>query len=290
MEFTNITTPVSRIVQIDYSLGCVHWLNGDLFYLPNSKQDVVISEYEDPERLVFVLREVHLGHFLKPHWQTKRTGYFSFLTLWPINIGYPFDKLAGMPVLHLVDRIYFLNEEWSASWSRLEQDLILATACLKNASQFFTNRPFTPWAFGYNRPAPFHRLLKIRAQLSRDWFQVWIALLSFLIAISDKNQEDAIPTWWKILEDRGCEEFWLSGIYCFNVPNLSASVPRVGMFLNLEDRSSDLPSVEWFVTHNIPVWYPISSEILDHTRKNPTDPMSKFFHLPRYWVHGSNQD
>jgi hypothetical protein len=280
MEFTNITTPDSRIVQIDHSLGRVQRLNGDLFYSPNSKRDVVIPEYEDPDRLVFVLREVRLGHFLKPRWQTRRTGYLSFLTLRPINTGYPFDRLAGMPVPHLVDGTYLLDEERSASWSRLEQDLIWATACLRTASQFFTDRPFAPWAFGYDRPAPFRRSLKIRAQLSRDWFQVWISLLSFLIAISNKNQEDAIPTWYKILEDRGFEESWLSGIYCSNVPNFSASVPRVGTFLKLEDRSSDLPSVEWFVAHNIPVWYPISSEILDFARKNPTNPMSKFVPPP----------
>ena len=50
--------------------------------------------------------------------------------------------------------------------------------------------------------------------------------------------------------------------------------------MNLEVPSLDSPSVEWFVTRNIPVWYPISNKILDFTRKNPTNPLSKFVPPP----------
>ena len=81
MEFSNIATPDYSIAQIDHSLGRVQQLNGDLFYSPNSKQDVVIPDYEDPDQLVFVLHEVYLEHFLKPRWYTRRTGYLPFLTL-----------------------------------------------------------------------------------------------------------------------------------------------------------------------------------------------------------------
>ena len=280
MESNNITPLNHDITRINHSLGRVQQLNGHLFYSPNSTRDVVIPEYEDPDRLVFVLRKVCLRDFLKPRWQTWRTGYLSFLTLRPINTGYPFDRLAGIPVPQLVDGQYLLDEERSASWSRLEQNLIWATAFLRDSSQFITDRPFAPWAFGYSRSAPSRKVLKMRAQLSRDWFQIWIALLSFLISVSDDNPEDPIPTWYTILQSRGLEESWLSGVHCSNALNLSAYVPRVGTFLDLEDRSRTTPSVEWFVARNIPVWYPICSKILDFTRKNPTHPMSKFVPPP----------
>ena len=89
-----------------------------------------------------------------------------------------------------------------------------------------------------------------------------------------------MPFWYKVLQDKGFEESWLSGIYCSDVRNFLAFVPRVGTFLNLEVPSLDSPSVEWFVARNIPVWYPISNKILDFARKNPTNPLSKFVPPP----------
>ena len=197
MEFSIITTLDYSFAQINHSLSCIQWLHGDLFCLLNSKWDVVVPDYEDPDWLIFVLHKVYLEHFFKPYWYTRRTGYLSFLTLWPINTGYSFDRLAGMPVPQLVDGMYLLDEERSALWSGLEQHLIWAMAYLKDVLQYFTDCPFAPWAFSYDSPAPFCKVLNMRAQLSRDWSQAWITLLSFLIAICNNNIEphDAFLVW-----------------------------------------------------------------------------------------------
>jgi hypothetical protein len=159
-------------VPIHHSRGRIQLLNGDLFYSPNCQRDVVVPEYtEHPERMIFKLREVSWQQYLKPRWYTRRTGFLSFLTLRPINNGYPFDRLAGMPTLLAnSDGKFLLNEERRAAWSRLELNLAWSTSNLGRHLQLVTDRPFSAWAFAYGFTAPSYSMLKQRVRLARDWF------------------------------------------------------------------------------------------------------------------------
>ena len=229
--------------------------------------------------MIFKLREVSWESFLKPHWYTMRTGFLSFLTLRPIDTGYLFDWLAGMPSLYRnSDGKFAINDERIDAWSRLELNLIWSTANLRDHLQFFANRPFSVWAFAYNFPAPSYSLMKQRVRLSRDWFQIWIALLSFLIARTLDNPANTLPEWYSVIQKRGkVDEWFLQGISSSNLLNFSGAMPRVGTFLDLEQHHQ---GVEWFVGLNIPVWYHISSKIIDLAHKDPAHPMSNLIPPP----------
>ena len=131
-------------VPVNHSCSCIQLLNGDLFYLPNCQWDVIAPEYtEDPYWMIFKLREVKYEQFLKPRWFTKRAGFLFFLSLWPIDTGYPFDRLPGMPTLYEnPDRKFIMSDEHCAAWSRLELNLIWSTANLRDHLDFFNDCPF----------------------------------------------------------------------------------------------------------------------------------------------------
>ena len=228
------------------------------------------------------------SHFTKLAWSNswsptgipRELASSPFLTLHPINTSYPFNQLAGIATLQFEDRMYVMDEKWLVAWSRLEIKLIHATVNLKDAMGIFTDCPFASWAFGYSHPSPWHQTLKLRVQLSRDWFQVWIALLSFLISCTRQDDDNPIPMWYSTLQAyNNHEESWLNGIYSSNALNFSDAIPRVEMFLNLDNQTLT-PSIEWFVGHNIPVWYPLSTKRIDLAQKHPNDPMLRLIPPP----------
>jgi hypothetical protein len=256
---------------IDHSRGRIQLLNGHLFYSPNCQRDVVVPEFtENPHRIIFKLREVRHQQFLKPRWYTSRSGFLSFLTLRPIDTGYPFDRLAGMPTLYEdPDGKFVMSDERRAAWSRLELNLIWSTANLRDHLGFFADRPFAPWAFAYNYPAPFINTMKRRVRLSQDWFQIWIALLSYLIARTPVNYMNPEPEWYSTIRERGrVDESFLQGVSSSNALNFSGAIARVGTFLDLEDKFH-LRDVGWLVDFNIPVWYRISCKITDLAHGHP---------------------
>ena len=172
--------------KIDHSHGRVELLNGDMFYSPNPPKNggsVVLPQHYDPERHIFSLHggkpDIQWRDLLLPRWYAPRTAFLSFLALNPITTGYPFNRLAHIPTQDHTDDGYILKEEGRDSWCKLEQDLLLMTAHLRNALQLklFVDRPFAPRAFGFYRPSPTYKIMKKRAGLSRDWFQIWIAVL-----------------------------------------------------------------------------------------------------------------
>ena len=183
-------------------------------------------------------------------------------------------------MLQFEDGMYIMDEEQLIAWSRLEIKLIHAMANLRDAMGIFTDHSFAPWAFSYSCPSPLHQTLKLRVQLSRDWFQFWIALLSFLISCTRQDDNNPIPTWYSALQAyNNHEESWLNGIYSSNALNFSDAIPRVEMFLNLDNQTLT-PSIEWFVGHNIPMWYPLSTKRIDLARKHPNNLMLRLIPPP----------
>ena len=267
--------------KIDHSRGRIEILNGDIFYSPNPPMNggpVVLPKYQDPEHHIFSLHSgIQWRHLLLPRWYASRSIFLSFLTLNPVTTGYPFDRLAHIPAQDYIDGQYVLKEEGRESWSKLEQDLILITMHLRIASgsRLFVDRPFAPWAFGYSRPSQSHKVMKKRAGLSRDWFQIWIALLSYLIACLETDDNDPIPAWYILLKSNGYDELLLNGIRSSDAVNFSPDVPRVGTFLDINDASA--PPPDWFIKFGLPVWYHLSTSMINAA---PDNPWSKFVPPP----------
>lgn len=260
---------------IDHSRGRIEILDGDMFYSPNpspSEGPLVRPPYYDPDRMIFVLRSgIHRKDFLRPLWFANRTGFLSFLTVRPVNTSYPFDQLARLPTIHFIDGQYCLDPEAVEAWQRLEKNLIWATAALRNHLQLsvYVDRPFSPWALGYTLPSPSLQTMRARAQRSREWFQIWMSLLSYFIARMGPS-DDEVPSWYKVLRANGFDESWLNSIMFSDVVNFTPTVHRVGTFLDLDD--SNAPPPEWFISRGIPVWYRLQKSLL---MTDPKHPLSK---------------
>jgi len=248
--------------RIDHSCGRIEILNGDVFYSPNPNGSwVVLSEYQDPQSHIFSLHKGIQWHdFLHPHWHASRTIFLTLLTLNPIITGYPFDRLVHIPTQDCLDDQYTLKKEGQESWSRLERNLILATMYIHNAlkSKLFIDHPFASWAFSYSHPSPTHQIMKKRAALSQDWFQIWIALLSYFIACTGIHDSDTIPPWYTLLQSEGLDEWFINGIRSSDAVNFSHDVSRVGV-----------PHLAWFIQFNVPVWYHLSTSLISGTPNNP---------------------
>ena len=101
----------------------------------------------------------------------------------------------------------------------------------------------------------------------RDWFVVWMALLSYVIAgaknIYPSVKDSVILTkasWYDILLDH-FDAQWLDALYASTVCSFSPYTPRAGIFLELEVFDSYQPLPEFFCRFHVPVWYPWSSAI-----------------------------
>lgn len=87
----------------------------------------------------------------------------------------------------------------------------------------------------------------------RDWFIVWIALLSYVIAgaedIYSSVNNSAIrakPSWYEILLEH-FDARWLNALYASTICSFSPQKPRAGIFLELEVFNSNRPLPDFFV-------------------------------------------
>ncbi|KAF8800628.1 hypothetical protein BYT27DRAFT_7216907 [Phlegmacium glaucopus] len=101
----------------------------------------------------------------------------------------------------------------------------------------------------------------------RDWFVVWMALLSYTIAGAENihsSAKDSVtlakPSWYNILLEH-FDAWWLEALHASTVCSFSPHTPRAGVFLELEVFDSNQPLPEFFCRFHVPVWYPWSSDV-----------------------------
>jgi hypothetical protein len=248
---------------VDRSNGQVLVLNGDLYYSPNCTRRVALPPPDvdqGRERNIFQYREVILQHFHQPRWWTLPFGWISFIPLQPQFVGFPFDCLAHLPNrCEKIEKLGFaLPQRLVNRWRTLDAALGKATGILIKQHEIPAVRPFSPWAYGYSTAFRSHRIPLQQAAFSRDWFVVWMGLLSFLIAYTESityADAEAVPNWLQLLADLDFNQAWLAGIHRSTVCSFSSETPRAGAFLHLPPIDSRQPSVQWFCYYHIPVWY-----------------------------------
>jgi hypothetical protein len=82
--------------------------------------------------------------------------------------------------------------------------------------------------------------------------------------------ETAIPKWFHYLESQGISQFWLSSLEASTVCDFSSRCPRVGLFLDfLENEKDGQPSVQWYTSLNVPVWYPWTNRHQKAVKQRP---------------------
>ncbi len=91
----------------------------------------------------------------------------------------------------------------------------------------------------------------------RNWFAIWMAMVSLGIAVAqvhDGDKEDTlVPKWYSTFVQH-TDEALLAGIRQ-QLGQFNPLFSRAGVFLNMCS-SEEQPTVDFFVSLNIPVWYP----------------------------------
>jgi hypothetical protein len=162
-----------------------------MYYSPNCSRSVPLPEFNQAvakEQSLFMLKDPRVAYYHYPLWWTRQYGWISCLPMDPFYNGPIFKRLAFVPTqlnMHTKDGVetgYALPETLQQSWLRLESSLAFATSLMAKEYSIPTTRPFSPWALGYTHGRRSHRYTVAQAFRSRDWFTVWIGLMSYLIA------------------------------------------------------------------------------------------------------------
>ena len=93
--------------------------------------------------------------------------------------------------------------------------------------------------------------------------------LSFLFAHFQHKEETNIPRWFSFLESQGIAQSWLCGMWSSIVCDFSTYCLCVWVFLNFLKNQKYQPSVDWYTSLNVPVWYPWMDKHQNAVKENP---------------------
>ncbi|KDR77508.1 hypothetical protein GALMADRAFT_138610 [Galerina marginata CBS 339.88] len=234
---------------------------GDIFYSPNCSRQVEVPQ--PSHSYLFPARGVKFETFLSPRWWTKPYHFLSFVTLRPSFDGPIFsclrDIISHIEPLEDDHERYALAPEQIKQWLQVEDSLILISHLLARAYSARVRaalKPIPPSLLGFNKSYHSHRSARLCIAASRDWFLMWMALISSRISdIETMNKADDCGDWFAVLAKEGVPQAWLSAIQASIICDFSRRCPRVGTFLNILNPEPDQPSVEWLYSWDIPVWY-----------------------------------
>ncbi|KIK02360.1 hypothetical protein K443DRAFT_6143 [Laccaria amethystina LaAM-08-1] len=275
-------TAADETIPLDRSHGRLQRIEEDLFYSPNSFRSVKMlppsldqGREHNPFHSGKPSGRTHpfptLKEIQQPRWWTPNFGWLAFLPLRPSFDGALFGRLAHLPT-HWDEhdgRYKMPADEW-ASWRRLEKGLLDASSALNRLYRLGTMAPFLPGARGYTRDhaSPAFALKAVRA--ARNCFGYWMGLLSYQFARA-KCLED--PGWHSFLLDSlKLSPLWSDCVHASDIGTYTREVPRAGVFLYLSKKdieATQQPSVHWFVSHNIPVWYKWGQEEVERAKREP---------------------
>lgn len=219
----------------------------------------------DRRYLVPTLKEVQ-----QPRWWTPNFGWLAFIPLRPSFDGALFGCLARFPAQwdeH--DGRYQMPAYERERWRWLEKGLLDISSALNRLYGLGALSPFLPNARGYTRDHASPAFALKAATGARNCFSYWMGLLSYQFARA-KCLED--PHWHSFLQDSlKLPPMWSDCIHASDIGTYT-QVPRAGVFLYLSKKdikATRQPSVRWFVSHNIPVWYKWGPEEVERAKREP---------------------
>jgi len=115
----------------------------------------------------------------------------------------PFDRLRFIPIqVTDTDDMFALDAATAQSWLHLQHFLAHVASSLNSRYKVTVIKPHYPSA--YNFTEPFRSNLSGRRRLgeAREWFVVWMAIVSYLMAVGDTKERQTkfkefgnIPGW-----------------------------------------------------------------------------------------------
>lgn len=240
---------------MDKTRGRVQVLNGRIFFSPNCDRTVEhpppIRDEKGGEPNPFLPSRQPNGHrnyfeldtakYTNPRWWTLAFGWISFFPLKPSFSGPIFEKLFIPGNHHHVFNEelgkYFMPSSLSNKWLRVDTDLSDAVYLIRHHYLLPFIYPLNPSGFGYSKGHKKSGSLHMALRKGRDWFVVWMALLSFAIAGAEDTyssvNDPKFPTWYDILLQH-FDVQWLGALQASTVCSFSPYTSRAGVFLELE--------------------------------------------------------
>ena len=204
----------------------------------------------------FYVKEARFKNFLLPWWWTLPYHYLSFIPLCPLFDGIVFECLWDIvsEIGPTVDGRFALSSRKIDHWLEIEDSLMVVSHLLDKG--FFTRlqpslTPIPPSILGfYKKTFSSLQVTHLCIAASRDLFLLWMTPISNKITAIETVHED----WFSYLVEHKCLQDWVSAVQSM-ICDFSWHCPHVGTFLNIQNPQPQQPSVEWFYSWDIPVWY-----------------------------------
>ncbi|KAH6886594.1 hypothetical protein BKA70DRAFT_1236454 [Coprinopsis sp. MPI-PUGE-AT-0042] len=278
------------------------------YYSPNSTLPLTLPDDQrassDSRANPFhPIAAVPLADLLHPQPWSPAFGWLAFLPVAPFPYDtYPLSVLRGAyVVVQKPDGRYGLKKRVKDSWTWLGYALYHAITTLKNVYHIPMVLPYFPSAWGYLKNYQTPGEAQEAAWQSSDWFTVWLAALSYSIAVVESMPRhhppskqapssslpdssaispsvDALhPAWFTAIinADAGRSQIsqnnlypWLEGIQMSAVCDFK-HLPRLGCIVNLINPASGQPHVTWFLENNAPLWYRWDAQEHELASRNP---------------------
>ena len=259
---------------MDGSKGLAFLQDGMIYYSPSCSCHVFIPSQIEYVPYQFTCEYAQLNCFQHPRWWTPPYGYLAFVPLIPKFNGAAFGCLCNI-VPHIclnVDGKFVLRPEKAAEWMELQDLLILIGSLLKNNPSYLLGPSLAlvaPLYLGFSLPFNTPCAACLQAISAQEWFVVWMGQLSFLLAHFEHEEKTNIPWWFSFLKSQGITQSWLCGMQSSMVCDFSLYCPCVGVFLDFLENQKHQPSVDWYTSLNVPVWYPWTDKHQKAVKENP---------------------
>ncbi|PPQ84175.1 hypothetical protein CVT25_002457, partial [Psilocybe cyanescens] len=189
--------------KIDHSFGHAFLRNGEIYYSPNCSRRVAVPEYHENNPYPFHCQDARYERFLSPTWWTRPYHYLAFVPLRPSFDGLVFGCLREF-VPHIIsygdgDK-YGLASEKVSQWKDLEDGLLMIAFLLNKHHRTQIRaalKPPLPSFLGFGKAYREHCSARLSIAASRDWFLMWMALISGKMAnILSLNEPEEAKDWF----------------------------------------------------------------------------------------------
>ncbi|KAF9035502.1 hypothetical protein BJ165DRAFT_1533500 [Panaeolus papilionaceus] len=267
---------------IDWKRGSVTICNGRIYVSLNcNRPHALLPEPSSSLASPFLDRgpnQLTIHDFKQPVWWNNSWGWMGFMPLSPSFLSTPFSPLAWTPKITstdvskvdgLYEKRYKLLYNTSHAWKQAEDCIVKACSIIRLNHTIPGELPPLPSDLGFLRHHSSQSVAKRRAEISRDWFVLWMGFLSYLTLMAQAHPHYTFPNptdcqtvkWYSCLQERGFPHAWLEGLAKSRVCRFDADIARVGVVLRLSDTSTKhRPSIAWFMKYHIPIWFVLDAQ------------------------------
>ncbi len=276
-----VSGPTSFQTAIRYSsLAAIHEetaraivLGTDIYYSPNSSQTPKLPPLPSVSQFVRDPLKDSIEEFHNPQWWTMETGYLPFIPTSPHFGSPPFHVLYNEPMEtgHALKRRVQMDSSNVLNWKRLETSLAHLFKSFQSMYSIPDMPPIIETSLACQATFEFPSQFTSAEKRCRNWFSIWMAMISFGIAVAQVSDKDSdstpLPKWYRIFSHH-TDESTLSDIRS-QLGQFNPWFPRAGVFIDLCS-PQEQPSVDFFVRFKIPVWYRWGVTEESHARQNPS--------------------